>query len=100
MKNSPPETPGKGVRHLYLLGHTNPEATPGQREEPACGAKKARVPASPSRRSTAPGAAANGLSSPAAQTRNRLDLMAPAEDGFVHDGDDLRTPLREITGPA
>ena len=32
--------------------------------------------------------------------RCRLDLMAPAEDGFVHDDDDFRTPLRNITRPA
>ena len=32
--------------------------------------------------------------------RRRLDLMAPAADGFVHEDDDLRTPLRKITCPA
>ena len=83
-----------------LLHHANSEAPPRLREKPACGAKKARVPASPSRRSTAPGAAANGRSSPAAQTRNRLGLMAPAGDGFVHEYDDFRIPLRKITCPA
>ena len=31
--------------------------------------------------------------------RYRMDLMAPAEDGFVHDDDDFRTPLHRITCP-
>ena len=31
--------------------------------------------------------------------RCRLDLMAPAEDGFVHHDDDFRTPPRKITRP-
>ena len=39
--------------------------------------------------------------STASQTgdRYRLELMAPGEDGFVHDDDDFRTPLHRITCP-
>ena len=40
-------------------------------------------------------------SATASQTEGRylMDLIAPAEDGFVHDDDDLRTPLHRITCP-
>ena len=31
--------------------------------------------------------------------RYRLELMAPGEDGFVHDDNDFRTPLHRITCP-
>ena len=39
--------------------------------------------------------------STASQTgdRYRLELIAPAEDGFVHDDDDFRTPLHRIICP-
>ena len=41
------------------------------------------------------------MASTASQTgdRYRLGLMAPAEDGFVHDDEDFRTPLHRITCP-
>ena len=41
------------------------------------------------------------MASTADQTgdRYRLGLMAPAEDGFVHDDEYFRTPLHRITGP-
>jgi hypothetical protein len=31
--------------------------------------------------------------------RYRLELMAAAEDGYIHDDDDFRTPLHRITCP-
>ena len=33
-------------------------------------------------------------------TGTGLDLIVPAEDGFVHEDDDFRTPLARITRPA